>query len=284
MDWFQLDDQIKAWLIEDMPYGDATSDPLFSGTHKSSGRFLAKEEGCIAGLPVAKRVFEMLTPEIHFQQKVSDGDLVAEGTVLAEIDGPTRQILKGERLALNLMQRLSGVATITNAYTKELAKTGAVITDTRKTTPGIRALEKYAVRMGGGRNHRFNLSEAVMLKDNHIQAAGGIRQAVERLRVNLPHTVKIEVEVDNLVQYEEALEARADIILLDNMDVSSMGKAVAARRGNVLLEASGNITLERVSEVAATGVDIISCGALTHSVKSLDISLEIDPEVPGKGE
>ena len=275
MEWYLLDEKIKGWLAEDMPYGDVTSDPLFSDDHTCSGTFVAKEDGCIAGLLVADRVFRVLSEDVVMTILVEEGSWVKRGTAIAKINGLTRDILKGERLALNLMQRISGIATMTRKYVDQLEGTKTRIVDTRKTTPGLRELEKYAVRMGGGYNHRFNLSDGVMLKDNHIEAAGGITNAVEKVRATLSHMTKIEVEVEDLFQFEEAMAAGAEVILLDNMDTETMAKAVAMKRGNVILEASGNITLERLAEIAATGVDIISSGALTHSVKSLDISLDL---------
>ena len=275
MEWYLLDEKIKGWLAEDLPYGDVTSDPLFSEDHMCSGTFVAKEDGCIAGLPVAQRVFRVLSEDVVMTLLVEEGSRVAKGTPIAKISGPTRDVLKGERLALNLMQRMSGIATMTRKYADQLEGTGTRIVDTRKTTPGLRELEKYAVRMGGGFNHRFNLSDGVMLKDNHIEAAGGITDAVAKVRANLSHMTKIEVEVENLEQFEEAMAAGAEVILLDNMDTKTMAKAVEMKRGDVILEASGNITLERLAEIAAAGVDIISSGALTHSVKSLDISLDL---------
>ena len=275
MEWYLLDEKIKGWLAEDMPYGDVTSDPLFSDDHTCSGTFVAKEDGCIAGLLVADRVFRVLSEDVVMTILVEEGSWVKRGTAIAKINGLTRDILKGERLALNLMQRISGIATMTRKYADQLEGTKTRIVDTRKTTPGLRELEKYAVRMGGGYNHRFNLSDGVMLKDNHIEAAGGITNAVEKVRATLSHMTKIEVEVEDLFQFEEAMAAGAEVILLDNMDTETMAKAVAMKRGNVILEASGNITLERLAEIAATGVDIISSGALTHSVKSLDISLDL---------
>jgi nicotinate-nucleotide pyrophosphorylase (carboxylating) len=275
MEWYLLDEKIKGWLQEDLPYGDVTSDPLFSDDHQSSGTFVAKEDGCIAGLLVAQRVFRVLSDRVTMTILIDEGTRVPKGTPIAKISGRTRDILKGERLALNLMQRISGIATMTRKYADQLEGTGTRIVDTRKTTPGLRELEKYGVRMGGGYNHRFNLSDAVMLKDNHIEAAGGITQAVEKVRATLSHMTKIEVEVEDLFQFEEAMAAGADVILLDNMETETMAKAVGMKRGNVLLEASGNITIERLSEIAKTGVDIISSGALTHSVKALDISLDL---------
>jgi len=275
MEWYLLDEKIKGWLAEDLPYGDVTSDPLFSDEHICSGTFVAKEDGCIAGLLVAERVFCVLSEDVVMTILVEEGSLVTKGTPVAKISGLTRDILKGERLALNLMQRISGIATMTRQYADQLEGTHTRIVDTRKTTPGLRELEKYAVRMGGGYNHRFNLSDGVMLKDNHIEAAGGITNAVNKVRATLSHMTKIEVEVEDLFQFEEAMAAGAEVILLDNMDTQTMAKAVAMKRGNVILEASGNITLERLAEIAATGVDIISSGALTHSVKALDISLDL---------
>lgn len=275
MEWYLLDEKIKGWLVEDLPYGDVTSDPLFSDDHYCSGTFVAKEDGCVAGLLVAERVFRVLSEDVVMTLLVEEGSMVKKGTPIAKISGLTRDILKGERLALNLMQRMSGIATMTRQYANQLEGTHTRIVDTRKTTPGLRELEKYAVRMGGGYNHRFNLSDGVMLKDNHIEAAGGIANAVSKVRATLSHMTKIEVEVENLDQFEEAMAAGAEVILLDNMDTKTMAKAVSMKRGDVVLEASGNITLERLKEIAATGVDIISSGALTHSVKALDISLDL---------
>jgi nicotinate-nucleotide pyrophosphorylase (carboxylating) len=278
MEWYLLDEKIKGWLAEDLPYGDVTSDPLFSDEHTSSGTFVAKEDGCIAGLLVAERVFRVLSEDVVMTILVEEGSLVTRGTPIAKISGLTRDILKGERLALNLMQRISGIATMTRKYADQLEGTHTRIVDTRKTTPGLRELEKYAVRVGGGYNHRFNLSDGVMLKDNHIEAAGGITNAVKQVRSTLSHMTKIEVEVENLTQFEEAMAAGAEVILLDNMDTDTMAEAVKLKKGNVILEASGNITLERLKEIAATGVDIISSGALTHSVKAMDISLDLHKE------
>lgn len=275
MEWYLLDEKIKGWLAEDMPYGDVTSDPLFPDSHQCSGTFVAKEDGCVAGLMVAQRVFRVLSEDVVMTILVEEGSRVTKGTPIAKISGATRDVLKGERLALNLMQRLSGIATMTRKYADQLEGTNTRIVDTRKTTPGLRELEKYAVRMGGGYNHRFNLSDGVMLKDNHIEAAGNITNAVATVRASLSHMIKIEVEVENLAQFEEAMAAGAEVILLDNMSTEMMAKAVSMKRGDVVLEASGNITIERLSEIAATGVDIISSGALTHSVKALDISLDL---------
>lgn len=270
-----IDEIIKNALTEDMNYGDITTDALIEENSTALAIITAKQAGVIAGLSVANRVFELLDNNISFQALKSDGDVIQEGEKIAEIKGRTRAILKGERLALNLLQRMSGIATKAREYSELIKGTGTRIADTRKTTPGLRILEKYAVRMGGCHNHRFNLSDAVMIKDNHIKAAGGISKAVKKIRMTLSHTVKIEVEVESLEQLEEAIAARADIIMLDNMDIETMKRAVEINKGRAILEASGNITSERINEISAIGVDVISVGALTHSVKALDISLNI---------
>lgn len=270
-----IDEIIKNALIEDMNYGDITTDTLIEENGTSLAVITAKQAGVVAGLSVAGRVFEMLDSDISFQALKSDGDTIQKGEMIAKIKGKTRAILKGERLALNLLQRMSGIATKAREYSELVKGTGTRIADTRKTTPSLRILEKYAVRMGGCHNHRFNLSDAVMIKDNHIEAVGGIAKAIKKVRMTVSHTVKIEVEVQSLEQLEEAIAAKADIIMLDNMDVDTMKKAVEINNGRAVLEASGNITSERIKEISAIGVDIISVGALTHSVKALDISLNI---------
>lgn len=270
-----IDEIIKNALIEDMNYGDITTDTLIEENGTSLAVITAKQAGVVVGLSVAGRVFEMLDSDISFQALKSDGDTIQKGEMIAKIKGKTRAILKGERLALNLLQRMSGIATKAREYSELVKGTGTRIADTRKTTPSLRILEKYAVRMGGCHNHRFNLSDAVMIKDNHIEAVGGIAKAIKKVRMTVSHTVKIEVEVQSLEQLEEAIAAKADIIMLDNMDVDTMKKAVEINNGRAVLEASGNITSERIKEISAIGVDIISVGALTHSVKALDISLNI---------
>jgi nicotinate-nucleotide pyrophosphorylase (carboxylating) len=275
MNWVLLDDKITSWLKEDMNYCDITTDSLVSSDSVSSGEFLAKKEGVIAGLEVMRRVFFKLDPSVEVQCTVCDGDKVKAGQIIALINGNTRSILKGERLALNLLQRLSGIATKTSAYVDLVKDLGTRIVDTRKTTPGMRELEKYAVRMGGGHNHRFNLSDAVLIKDNHIAACGSIKEAVKRAKDRVSHTTKIEVEVEDLSQLEEALEAGAHIIMLDNMAIETMKEAVRITNGRAVLEASGNINLSTVRGVAETGVDLISVGAITHSAKALDISLTL---------
>jgi len=270
-----VEEIIKKGLIEDINYTDITTDLLIEEDSISEAVMTAKESGVVAGLKVAETVFKLLDGQIDFQALKSDGDQVAQGEDLSLVKGKTRTILKGERLALNLIQRMSGIATKSREYAELVKGTKTRITDTRKTTPGLRILEKYAVRVGGCHNHRFNLSDAVMIKDNHIEAVGGITKAIEKARLAIPHTVKIEVEVESLVQLKEALAAKADIIMLDNMDLELMKKAVEITRGRAILEASGKITKERIKDIAAIGVDVISVGALTHSVRAMDISLNI---------
>lgn len=276
LNWLLVDKIISNALEEDLGTGDLTTGSLVPEKAVTKGIIHAKEAGVIAGLEVAQRVFAFLDASLSFNAKVKDGDRVTKGTVLAEIEGKARQILIGERLALNLLQRLSGIATKTANFVSLVGSEKARIADTRKTTPGLRMLEKYAVRVGGGSNHRFGLYDAVLIKDNHIKVAGGITAAVELARQNIPHTTKVEVEVENLAGVQEALAVRADIIMLDNMDLAEMREAVAVINGQALVEASGNMTEERIPLVAKTGVDIISVGALTHSVKALDISLDLE--------
>ncbi|MEN6462190.1 MAG: carboxylating nicotinate-nucleotide diphosphorylase [Syntrophomonas sp.] len=275
MEFLGLDDLIKIALAEDIGHGDITTDNLVDGDQETTGIFLAKSPGILAGLKICQAVFKYLDPNIEFISYKQDGFLVAPGENIAEVKGKTQILLTGERVSLNFLQRLSGIATRTRQMADMIEGSGAQIVDTRKTTPGLRNLEKYAVSMGGGRNHRFGLYDGVMIKDNHIKAAGGISQAISRIRPRVPHTVKIEVEVETLEQLQEALQVRADIIMLDNMDVETMKKAVAMVNGQALLEASGGINEATLVEVARTGVDFISIGALTHSVTSLDISFNI---------
>lgn len=271
---FYIDDIIKKALNEDINYIDMAADNLLDDGTVKEAFFLAKAEGVLCGIDVALRVFSLLG-DFKVKKYMNDGDAVKKGDIIAEIEGPVKLMLKGERTALNLLQHMSGIATMTNDAVKLVAGTKASITDTRKTLPGLRALQKYAVTCGGGKNHRFNLSDAAMLKDNHIDACGSITKAVEILRSKIGHTVKIEVETRNLDEVKEALSTGCEIIMLDNMDIETMKKAVALTNGKALLEASGNITSETVRSVAETGVDIISIGALTHSVKAFDISLKI---------
>jgi|HigsolmetaAR203D_1030402.scaffolds.fasta_scaffold00977_6 nicotinate-nucleotide pyrophosphorylase len=274
----RLDRQIAAWLEEDVGGGDVTTLSTISDTHMSTGVIHCKESGVIAGLPVAERVFRVADDRIRFTPKRADGAKVEAGDIIAELEGPTRGILTGERLALNLLQRLSGIATRTRQFVDQVQGLSVRIADTRKTTPGLRDLEKYAVRVGGGANHRFGLYDAVMIKDNHIKACGGIAPAVKRAKESIPHTMKIEVEVESLEQMEEALAAGADIIMFDNMPAERLREAAARARAaapHVVLEASGGVTLDTVRKLAECGVDVISVGALTHSVRALDISLDL---------
>lgn len=273
---YQLDDLIRRSLDEDIGTGDITTNSIVGGDLKIKGRFIAKESGMICGLPVARCVFELLNPEIKLDDQIFEGSSATKGAVIAEISGPAQQILTGERVALNFLQHLSGIATRTHEAVMQVAGTNAVIADTRKTTPGLRVLEKYAVRVGGGSNHRFSLSDGILIKDNHIRAAGGIRQAVAAARKNATHTLKIEVETETMAQVEEAIACGADIIMLDNMTMEEMANAVALIDGRAKVEASGNMGEKNLKEVAATGVNIISIGAITHSVRALDISLRFD--------
>ena len=269
-----VDELIERALEEDVGTGDITTLTTISEDAKGHGRYIAKEDGVLCGISLAARVYEKIDKNIEFTAYKKDGDEVVRGDVIAEVRGSAISLLTGERVGLNLMQRLSGTATKTRECTKKIAGTNAVIADTRKTTPGLRVLEKYAVRVGGGSNHRFNLADGILIKDNHIVAAGGITEAVRRARKNAPHTLKIEVEIETFEQLEEALCAGADIIMLDNMSCEDMAKAVKIVNGRAKTEASGNMGDKDLLEVAKTGVDIISIGALTHSVRSLDISLK----------
>ena len=272
---FAVDDVIKTALAEDINYIDTTTDLMIPEASRSTARFLAKAEGVLCGIDVALRVFALLDASFTAKVYKRDGDRVKPGELIAEVEGSTRFLLKGERTALNLLQHMSGVATATDRCVRLAEGTRAAITDTRKTLPGLRFLQKYAVTVGGGKNHRFNLSDGAMLKDNHIDAAGGITAAVTALRAKLGHMVKLEVETRSLDEVREALEAGADVIMLDNMDCPTMAEAVKLVDGRALLEASGGITDETLRAVAETGVDIISIGALTHSVNAMDISMKI---------
>lgn len=274
VEYFGLDDLILSALKEDVGTGDITTLSCIPAENRSEGFFLSKAEGVVCGIDVAKRVFELVDKEICFIALKKDGDKVQKGELIAEINGPSRSILTGERVALNLMQRMSGTATETAKAVSQVAGTKTRIVDTRKSTPGLRVLEKYAVRCGGGHNHRFNLSDGVLIKDNHIAAAGGIAAAVAAARNAVPHVMKIEVETESLEQVEQALCAGAEVIMLDNMSNEMMAEAVKLIDGRAITEASGNMGEKDLAAVAATGVDLISVGALTHSVKALDISLK----------
>ena len=270
------DEIIKRALIEDIGTGDITSMSTVPKDQRIKGKFIAKERGVLCGLDIMKRVFEIIDEEVKLNILQEDGNVLKEGDVIAEITGPAISILTGERTALNFIQRMSGIATRTSELAKAVEGTNAKITDTRKTTPGLRVLDKYSVKVGGGTNHRFNLADGVLIKDNHISAAGGITNAVNAAKQNIPHTLKIEVEVESFEQIHEALEAGADIIMLDNMTTEMMVEAVKIINGKALVEASGNMGDKDVLEVANTGVDIISIGALTHTVRAFDISLKFE--------
>ena len=270
-----LDPLIDLAFEEDIGIGDMTTEATVPSTQGGIGTLIAKSDGIVAGLPVAERVFAKLDTALAFRALVNDGEAVEAGTPIAEVQGSAKTILIGERTALNFLQRLSGIATLTAQFVTAVADYDTKIVDTRKTAAGWRAVQKYAVRVGGGYNHRFGLYDGVLIKDNHIVAAGGIRNAVERAREVIPHTAKIEVEVETLDQVDEALEAGADILLLDNMSSGTMKSVVHEVGDLAMTEASGGITLERVQDVAATGVDLISVGALTHSAMPMDISLTL---------
>jgi nicotinate-nucleotide pyrophosphorylase (carboxylating) len=270
----EFDAVIEAALREDMPEGDITSEGIIPADARSEAIFLAKEDGVLAGLEIARRVFEKLDSTVEFTAKIQDGAAFRKSDILACVEGPTVALLKGERTALNFLQRLSGIATATRHFVDAVAGTKAKILDTRKTTPGLRLLEKYAVKMGGGTNHRLSLSDMVLIKDNHLRYVGSVAEAVRRARAAIRPGVRIEVEAADLSQVRDALAAGADMIMLDNMTLDTMREAVTLTAGRVPLEASGNMSLDRVRAVAETGVDFISVGALTHSARVVDISLE----------
>ncbi len=272
---FYVENIIKTALMEDINYCDVTTDYLIPKNQIGEGRLMAKADGILCGVDVAARVFTMLDDSIEIEKVKHDGESVKYGDDIMKLKGKTAVLLKGERTALNLVQHMSGIATAANKYVKIVEGTNASIADTRKTLPGLRPLQKYAVMCGGAKNHRYNLSDAAMLKDNHIDAAGGITAAVTKLRSKVGHMTKIEVETRNLDELREALEVGADIIMLDNMSPDMMKQAVKITDGKALLEASGGITDETLRAVAESGVDIISVGALTHSVKAFDISMYI---------
>jgi len=272
---WELQKLVKFSLMEDLGSGDLTTNSIVPPDDVSTGYIIAREAGVVAGLFLARAVFQCLDPVMEFRAGLRDGESMEPGRILAEIKGNTRALLSGERLALNFLQRMSGIASATARLVELISGERARIVDTRKTTPGLRVLEKYAVRVGGGGNHRLGLYDAVLIKDNHIKIAGGIKAAVEKARQGCPHTVKIEVEVEDLDGVEEALAARVDIIMLDNMKPENMRKAVTLVAGRALVEASGGISARNIRDVASTGVDLISVGALTHSVKSLDIGLDL---------
>lgn len=272
---YKIDPIIMRGLDEDVSYIDITSDVLIPADAVSVAEMMTKDKGVVAGLYVAKRVFELVDESLVIEILAKDGDLVEDRQVIFRVEGSTRSILKAERVALNLLQRMSGIATLSNKYNREVKDYQLRVVDTRKTTPGIRILEKYAVKMGGCSNHRFNLSDAVMIKDNHIKAVGSITKAVELAKREIPHTTKVEVEVESLDQLKEALSSGADIIMLDNMSNEMMMEAVKINNSRAILEASGNITIERLKSIGEIGIDVVSVGALTHSVNAFDISMNI---------
>ncbi len=265
---------INLALEEDLGTGDITTNSVVPLNTIIKGRFIAKDSGVICGLSVVKKVFELVDKGVEITVYIKDGDRVNSGDVIAEIEGLARGVLSGERVALNFMQHLSGIASETARLVSLIGGSSMKIVDTRKTTPGLRVLEKYAVKTGGGYNHRMNLSDGILIKDNHIKAAGGIKPAIDAARQNAPQTLKIEVETETLSQVQEALDAGADIIMLDNMDNQTMREAVNMVNGKALTEASGNMDQRNLLDVAQTGVDLVSMGALTHSVKAMDISLK----------
>lgn len=271
----EIDAIVAAALQEDMPEGDVTSDSVIPPESVSEAFIEAKQQGILAGLPVAQRVFEALDPDVTFDALFLDGDTIDSGDKLAFLKGGTIALLKAERTALNFLQRLSGIATLTRRYVEALKGTRARLLDTRKTTPGLRVLEKYAVKMGGGGNHRLNLSEMVMLKDNHIRLVGNISEAVRRARSKVDPSIKIEVEATTPAEVQEAVESGADMVMLDNMTLEEMKTAVEWVAGRVPLEVSGNVSLEGIRKIAELGVDFISVGRLTHSFRSIDISMEL---------
>ena len=263
-------------LKDDVGEGDITTNNIVPSEIRRKARMVAKADGVVAGLPVAEMVFRKLDPDLVWKELAPDGSRIKKGEVMVEFEGSYRALLTGERTALNFLQRLSGIATMSAKYADAVKDFQTVILDTRKTLPGFNKLDKYAVKTGGASNHRHGLHDMAMIKDNHIEVAGGITAAVKAVRSSVDHGIKIEVETTTLAQVQEAIDAKADIIMLDNMDIETMRKGVELIAGRAKVEASGNITLERLRDVAATGVDYISIGALTHSVTALDISQRIE--------
>ncbi len=272
--WY-IEEVVRRALSEDVGKGDLTTNALVPEYYQAQGVIYSKAKGILAGIAVAERTFYQLDPEVKIKWELMDGSELVPGTVVARIKGAGRALLTGERVALNFLQRLSGIATFTKGLCEMLKGSKTRLVDTRKTTPGLRLLEKYAVRIGGGNNHRLGLDDGVLIKDNHIKVAGSITKAVQSARASIPHTIKIEVEVESLEQLQEALDVGAEIIMLDNMLLEMMKEAVEITAGRALLEASGGITEESIKNVAKTGVDLISVGAMTHSVKALDLSIDI---------
>lgn len=271
-----IDRMIEQALLEDIHTGDITTKAVVPQRRPAEARLVAKEDLVVAGLAIAGRVFSHLNPEVIFSPSCRDGERVEKGAIIATVQGDASDLLMGERVALNLLQRMCGIATLTSRFVEAVSGTKARVVDTRKTTPGLREIEKYSVRVGGGINHRTGLYDGVLIKENHITAAGGITEAIRSARAYIPHTLKIEIETENLLQVDEALAAGADIIMLDNMDLEDMRTAVSKINGRALVEASGGVNLDSVRAIAETGVDIISVGALTHSPRAMDISMLLD--------
>lgn len=267
---------VQRALAEDIGRGDITTDALIDGGAQASARLMAREQGIVAGLDLAEAAFRGVEPDITFERLIGDGQAVKAGDVIARISGSARALLSAERVALNFMTHMSGIASLTGKYVAAIAGTRARIVDTRKTLPGLRVFEKYAVRMGGGANHRFALDDAAMIKDNHIVAGGGIGPAIRQVRAAIGHMVKICCEVDRIDQIEEALAAGVDVLLLDNMGPETLAEAVRLIAGRATAEASGKVSLDTVAAIAASGVDVISVGRLTHSAPALDIALDFD--------
>jgi nicotinate-nucleotide pyrophosphorylase (carboxylating) len=274
MEYAAIDAIIETALKEDMPHGDITSESIIPARSKSEAIILTKEEGVLAGIDVARRVFYIIDRSISFEKKIDDGQIFRKKDTIATLRGPSISLLKGERTALNFLQRMSGIATTTRRFVKALEGTQTKILDTRKTTPGLRLLEKYAVKIGGGVNHRFDLSEMVLIKDNHLKLVGSILQAVTRAKEKVKPGVRIEVEATNLEEVQEAVRSGADMVMLDNMSIKKMKEVVKWIKGKIPLEVSGKVTLGRMVEIASLGVDYISVGSLTHSYKSVDMSIE----------
>ena len=272
---FIMEDHVRAALIEDIGFGDIATENLAEDTDKLEGYLNTRNDGILCGVEVFKTVYKMLSDDVKIEFHFKDGDVIKKGDKLATLSGPAKELLMGERLSLNYIQRMSGIATETRKYQDAIAPYSAKIVDTRKTTPNFRMFEKHAVKTGGGALHRFNLSDCAMIKDNHIRLAGSITKAVEKIRKNLSHAHKIEVECDTLEQVAEAITAKADIIMLDNMTIEQMKKAVAMIDGKAIVEASGNVNLATVNEIASTGVDIISSSAIVAKAPALDIALDM---------
>ncbi|GER94517.1 nicotinate-nucleotide diphosphorylase (carboxylating) [hot springs metagenome] len=271
---YLLKETIRIAIQEDIGHGDITSLLIIPDEKKVRANIIAKEDFILAGMPFVREVFNAIDPDIAIQISFDEGAYVKKGSIVAKISGRARSLLAGERISLNILQRISGIATMTNQFVKKIGGLSAKIADTRKTMPGMRIMEKYGVRIGGGVNHRFGLYDGILIKDNHIKIAGSIKKAIDLAKKG-HHLLKIEIEVKNLDELKEALDAGVDVIMLDNMSILDMAKAVKIAKGKAIVEASGNVSMENVRSIAETGVDIISIGALTHSARAVDISMKI---------